>query len=60
VSRLHFALIEDFFMGITGGPVSGSFVFLRWMLFVDGENFTIRAQKFAQENGITLVEGTTI
>lgn len=29
----------------------------RWMLFVDGENFTIRAQKFAEDNGILLVEG---
>src|SRR5438105_5386462 len=29
----------------------------RWMLFVDGENFTIRAQTLAQELGLELKEG---
>jgi hypothetical protein len=29
----------------------------RWMLFIDGENFTLRAQKLAQERGVTLTEG---
>ena len=29
----------------------------RWMLLVDGENFTIRAQEIAKANGITLTEG---
>ncbi len=29
----------------------------RWMMFVDGENFTIRGQKGVEANGITLVEG---
>src|SRR6266852_4690104 len=29
----------------------------RWMLFVDGENLTIRAQKFAADNGVMLKEG---
>jgi uncharacterized LabA/DUF88 family protein len=29
---------------------------LRWMLFVDGENLTIRAQEFAREHGIELPE----
>jgi uncharacterized LabA/DUF88 family protein len=29
----------------------------RWMLFVDGENFTIRAQKLASDNGVALHEG---
>lgn len=29
----------------------------RWMLFVDGENFTIRAQAFAEHNKLNLVEG---
>ena len=29
----------------------------RWMLFVDGENFTIRAQKVAQASNIVLPEG---
>ena len=29
----------------------------RWMLFVDGENFTIRAQKLARERKVTLKEG---
>jgi NYN domain-containing protein len=35
----------------------GNILLRSWMLFVDGENFTIRAQRFAQENGILLVEG---
>ena len=29
----------------------------RWMLFVDGENFTIQGEKVAQENGIKLGQG---
>ena len=29
----------------------------RWMSFVDGENFTIRAQKLAESRAIPLVEG---
>ncbi len=29
----------------------------RWMLFVDGENFTLRAQKVAEANSVTLSEG---
>ena len=29
----------------------------RWMLFVDGENFTIRAQKLAGDEGVALHEG---
>jgi uncharacterized LabA/DUF88 family protein len=29
----------------------------RWMLFVDGENLTIRAQKFASDNAVSLQEG---
>lgn len=29
----------------------------RWMLFVDGENFTIRAQKLASDKGVSLNEG---
>src|SRR5258708_5463470 len=28
-----------------------------WMLFVDGENFTIRAERFAREKSVTLFEG---
>jgi len=28
-----------------------------WMAFIDGENFTIRAQEVASKNGLTLVEG---
>jgi len=31
--------------------------FFRWMLFVDGENFTIQAEKLASTKGITLLEG---
>ena len=30
---------------------------MRWMLFVDGENFTIRAQRFAEKHGLALEEG---
>ena len=30
----------------------------RWMLFVDGENLTIRAQDFAETAGIKLSEPT--
>ncbi len=29
----------------------------RWMMFVDGENFTIRGQEFASKNSLTLKEG---
>ena len=29
----------------------------RWMCFVDGENLTIRAQRFAESKGFTLTEG---
>ncbi len=29
----------------------------RWMMFVDGENFTVRAQQFALENQLALREG---
>ena len=29
----------------------------RWMMFVDGENLTIRAQKWAQDKGVQLQEG---
>ncbi len=29
----------------------------RWMMFVDGENLTIRAQRLAQDKGISLQEG---
>lgn len=29
----------------------------RWMMFVDGENFTIRGQQFAKKNGFELKEG---
>jgi hypothetical protein len=29
----------------------------RWMLFVDGENLTIRAQKLASDNAVNLQEG---
>ena len=30
----------------------------RWMMFVDGENFTMRGQEIAQINGLTLTAGT--
>jgi hypothetical protein len=31
---------------------------LKWMMFVDGENFTFRAQEIARQRGIALVEGS--
>lgn len=30
----------------------------RWMLFVDGENFTIRAQRIAEAKGVVLSDGS--
>jgi hypothetical protein len=30
----------------------------RWMMFVDGENFTIRSQIFAKTRGITMEPGS--
>ena len=30
---------------------------MRWMLFIDGENFTIQGQKIAASNGVTLSDG---
>src|SRR5579859_2651764 len=32
---------------------------LKWMLFVDGENFTLRAQEFAKQDGFTLPPAPT-
>ena len=29
----------------------------KWMLFIDGENLTLRAQQIADKNGIKLIEG---
>ncbi len=29
----------------------------RWMLFVDGENFALRAREFSEKNGITITPG---
>jgi len=29
----------------------------RWMLFVDGENFTIRGQRLSESEGLELLEG---
>ncbi|MGH2561442.1 MAG: NYN domain-containing protein [Thermomicrobiales bacterium] len=34
-----------------------SAVFRRWMMFVDGENFTVRGQKLAASKGVTLIPG---
>jgi len=41
------------------GPISGGVPqpHPRWMIFVDGENFTIRGQKWASENDLPLVKG---
>src|SRR2546422_11749386 len=38
-------------------PQPSDYYLRRWMLFVDGENLTIRSQKLAQDNGISLKEG---
>jgi hypothetical protein len=41
-------------IGISGGVSLPSY---QWMVFVDGENFTIRGQKLAKDNSIELKEG---
>ncbi len=46
------AMAPDAFIPIPDDPT-----FLRWMLFVDGENFTIRAQAVAKAHSFTLQEG---
>jgi hypothetical protein len=38
----------------TGGPYPPQH---KWMLFVDGENFTIRGQELADKRSIVLTEG---
>ncbi len=40
-----------------GIPIPGDPHLRRWMLFVDGENLTIRAQAFASANNISLKSG---
>jgi uncharacterized LabA/DUF88 family protein len=44
-------------MGISGGGGGIDPYLRRWMLFVDGENFTIRAQDLAQKKQIALIQG---
>jgi hypothetical protein len=45
-------------MGLSGGiPIPSDPHLRRWMMFVDGENLTIRAQRLAQHKGIQLREG---
>ncbi len=45
-------------MGTMTGGGGGIDPYLRrWMLFVDGENFTIRAQDVAQKKQIALTQG---
>jgi len=44
-------------MGIGGGGGGMGTHPKRWMLFVDGENFVIRAQEFAQGRGLSLERG---
>src|SRR5215217_9628708 len=45
-------------MGLSGGILIPSDPHLRqWMMFVDGENLTIRAQRLAQDKGVQLREG---
>ena len=40
------------------GPISGGIPPPpRWMVFVDGENFTIRSQQLASENRVPLISG---
>jgi len=43
-------------MGVGGGGGIDPYL-RRWMLFVDGENFTIRAQDIVEKKRITLTEG---
>lgn len=38
-------------------PLSGDPHQRRWMMFIDGENFTMRAQKLAEKNSLVLSEG---
>ena len=44
-------------MAITGMHIPSDPHLMRWMLFVDGENFTIRAQRFAKRRDFTLTTG---
>jgi uncharacterized LabA/DUF88 family protein len=44
-------------MTVSGLPWPSDPHLRRWMLFVDGENLTIRAQKLAQKNNVSLTEG---
>jgi hypothetical protein len=39
------------------GMMPGNMPMYSWMLFVDGENFTIRAQEVADAHGVVLTEG---
>jgi hypothetical protein len=44
--------------GMSIGPISGGIPPPpRWMVFVDGENFTIRSQQWASENRVPLISG---
>jgi hypothetical protein len=44
-------------MGITGIRVPSDPHLCRWMMFIDGENFTIRGQQFAEGNSFNLKKG---
>src|SRR6266571_87203 len=44
-------------MAISGIRVPSDPHLRRWMMFVDGENFTIRGQEFAAKNNLDLKEG---
>ena len=44
-------------MVITGIKVPSDPHLRRWMMFIDGENFTIRGQQFAEGNSFNLKEG---
>jgi uncharacterized LabA/DUF88 family protein len=44
-------------MALAGIPIPSDPHLRRWMLFVDGENFTLRAQKVAENNAVALTDG---
>lgn len=54
--RAQYRTIPDMTLigGISGGVPPPH---PRWMIFVDGENLTIRSQQWASENGVPLVSG---
>lgn len=52
--------VEDAILGLRpiAIPILGQIHTRRWMLFVDGENFTMRAQELSRRRNLDLQEGT--